>query len=121
MSTDVRSFTLADVFDQAPLTDEDKAEFKAALCTRGKRKGLLKKHSPPCDKPGFAGWQALIGAVQPARLSFAGLIFAHRPVKEQYARLDKWVEDRPRFRAYLNANGQRPFEFNLFALTGHAG
>ena len=48
---------------------------KAALVSRGKRKGTLKAKCPPTGSDAAAAWQALMGYANPHKLGMGHIIF----------------------------------------------
>lgn len=110
--------TIEQIIENTNLSSAAQTELKNAFTSRGKRKGLIKKSTPAGGKPGHIAWQCVIGVVAPVRLSHASIIgsllFRDDDVRALYDELESWVES-PSVKAWLNARGQRPFEFNLYA------
>jgi len=106
--------TIEQIINNSRLSTVAQHELKNAFTTQGKRKGLIKKSTPAKGKTGHIAWQCVIGVVAPVRMSFSSLLFMDDTTRTLHDEIEAWVEE-PRVRIWLNARGQRPFEFNLYA------
>ena len=93
------------------LTDAQRAALLGALVTRGPRKGLVKK-TPPKDASARGAWRALMSVLSVQRMGAWSLVFADDDERNMYDQLDAWSDT---WRYVINAKGQRPLEFNLWA------
>ena len=55
-----------------------------AICSRGKRKGMLKAKCPKMDTYGAAVWQGIMTYSNPHKLGFGHLIFMNKECREVY-------------------------------------
>lgn len=58
----------------ATISDKAALALKAAVCTRGKGKGLLLARAPRMDSDAYAAWQAAQMVCNPFKVSIFGLV-----------------------------------------------
>jgi hypothetical protein len=93
------------------LSKDAKLALSQAICTRGPRKGLLKKTAPKMGTPGYIGWQAIMLELCPARASVGGMMFMDLEERKVFNECMAFCE---KFHTLINRDLQRPLEFNLW-------
>lgn len=99
------------------LTGEDVQAIRGCFVSRGKRKGLLKLAAPPHDSGLRAAFDGLMCNVAPARIGVFARMMSAEQDQAQFDRIERAFDSKihPNNFHLLNATGQRPNEFNLFA------
>jgi hypothetical protein len=92
------------------IDEETRAELLAAIASKGKNKDLVRASKP--KGKGSIGWTALMSVLAPQRAGFMALIMASGDEKTLFDKCDKFAEF---WRGPINAIGQRPYQFNLWA------
>ena len=97
------------------LTPAAHTALSQAICSRGRRQGLVKKSTPPMNTPGYVGWQAIMAELAPTRVSIGGLMFLYEYERKVFWECEKYCRA---LHTYINENLQRPFEFNMYEIDG---
>lgn len=64
------------------------AAIKAAVSSRGKRKGMLKSSCPPMGTDAAAAWQAIVGHANPHKIGFGHIMTMREEQRELYNHID---------------------------------
>lgn len=103
------NFTDNFMFDS--LDADVRAAIKGAICSRGQRKGLLKKSPPAHNTHAYAAWQGIMLSLNKQRISMGGLIMMDDRQREIFDEVDKYATT---LYHCVNETLQNPFEFNLY-------
>lgn len=93
------------------LSPKAQAEVKAAVATRGKRRGFIKKRPPKFGSKGYMAWQAIMANIAPSRVSIYGMLMSTPESRKLFDEIDAWAT---KYRRALNQSAQKPLEFNLY-------
>ena len=109
--------TFADYLNEHPFdaSEETLAAMRAALCSRGKRKGRILASVPSAKGPEAVGaWRSLMSSMAPARAGLFSLMFAPEAEKAAFDAVEAWQKAHPYNRVAIEVLAQGDGEFNLF-------
>lgn len=71
------------------LEEKVKQGLEEAICSRGKRKGMLKAKCPPVNTYGSAVWNAIQGFSNPYKIGLGHMMFMDKDKREVYNHIMK--------------------------------